>query len=140
MLRPPVICQVGAIPLLYPILEELAVQTEVNDLRRSKAAIDLGRLTLLVTLKRLMAPQPLYKVGAWASQTVLPQVLALPVAQLYDNRLGRAMDALYPIIGQVWSRLVSRAVLQEGIELRAVHWDTTSFYFEGAYEHSDLAR
>jgi transposase len=140
MLRPPVICQVGAIPLLYPILEELGLQTEVNDLCPSKADIDLGRLMLLFTLNRLMAPQPLYKVGEWANQTVLPQVLSLPVAQLYDNRLGRAMDALYPLIGEVWSRLVSRAVLQEEIDLSAVHWDTTSFYFEGAYEQSDLAR
>lgn len=140
MLRPPVICQVGAVPLLYPILEELGVQTEVNDLRPSKADIDLGRLGLLLTLNRLMSPQPLYKVGEWASQTVLPQILSLSVAQLYDNRLGRAMDALYPIIGEVWCRLVSRAVLQTGIDLSAVHWDTTSFYFEGAYDHSELAR
>jgi hypothetical protein len=81
-------CQVGAIPVLYPILEELALQSEVNDLRPSKAAIELGWLTLLLTLNRLLTPQPLYKVGDWASQTVLPQVLALPVAQLYDNRLG----------------------------------------------------
>lgn len=140
LLRPPLICQVGAIPLLYPLLEELDLQTEVNALCPSKADIDLGRLALLFTLNRLMAPQPLYKVGEWASQTVLPQVLSLSVAQLYDNRLGRAMDALYPMIGEVWSRLVSRAVLQEQIDLSAVHWDTTSFYFEGAYEHSDLAR
>ena len=139
-LRPAVICQVGAVPLLYPILEELGLQTEVNDLRPSKADIDLGRLTLLFTLNRLMAPQPLYKIGDWASQTVVPQILSLSVAQLYDNRLGRAMDALYPIIGEVWSRLVSRAVLQEGIDLSAVHWDTTSFYFEGAYDRSELAR
>lgn len=140
MLRPPMICQVGAIPLLYPILEELGLQTEVNDLRPSKADIDLGRLTLLFILNRLMAPQPLYKIGDWARQTVVPQLLSLSVAQLYDNRLGRAMDALYPIIGEVWGRLVSRAVLQEGIDLSAVHWDTTSFYFEGAYERSELAR
>jgi transposase len=140
MLRPPVICQVGAVPVLYPFLEALDLLAQVNDLRPSKAAIDLGRLTLLLTLNRLMSPQPLYKVGQWASQTVLPQVLGLAVAQLYDNRLGRALDALYPIIGQVWSRLVSRAVLQEGIDLSAVHWDTTSFYFEGVYAHSDLAR
>lgn len=140
VLRPPVICQVGAIPLLYPILEELRLPTEVNELRPSKADIDLGRLTVLMTLNRLMAPQPLYKVGEWARQTVIPQLLSLTVAQLYDNRLGRAMDALYPIIGEVWYRLVSRAVLQEGIDLSAVHWDTTSFYFEGAYERSELAR
>jgi hypothetical protein len=140
LFRPPLICQVGAIPLLYPILEELRLPSEVNELRPSKADIDLGRLTLLFILNRLMAPQPLYKIGDWARQTVLPQLLSLSVAQLYDNRLGRAMDALYPLIGEVWYRLVSRAVLQEGIDLSAVHWDTTSFYFEGAYERSDLAR
>lgn len=95
LLRPPMICQVGAIPLLYPLLEELGLQTEVNALCPSKADIDLGRLALLFTLNRLMAPQPLYKVGEWASQTVLPQFLSLSVVQLYDNRLGRAMDGLY---------------------------------------------
>ncbi|MFN8456946.1 MAG: hypothetical protein U0401_20155 [Anaerolineae bacterium] len=48
--RPLVICQVGAIPLLYPLLEELGLPTEVNELRPTKADIDLGRLTVLLTL------------------------------------------------------------------------------------------
>lgn len=140
MLQTPDIRQVGALPLLYPILEDLGLQAEINALRPSKADIDLGRISLLLSLNRLMAPQPMYKVGAWAGTTVLPAFLALSVAQLYDRRLGRALDALHPIIGEAWCRLVSRAVRQEGIDLSAVHWDTTTFYFEGEYSASDLAR
>lgn len=71
---------------------------------------------------------------------MIPCVFSLLVAQLYDNRLGRAMDALYPVIGEAWSRLAARAVRQEGVDLSAVHWDITSFYFEGEYTDSDLAR
>jgi transposase len=140
MLQTPTIRQVGALPILYPILEDLGLQAEVNALRPSKAKIDLGRIALLLSLNRTMAPQPMYKVGDWAQTTVIPSFLNLSVAQLYDKRLGRAMDALYPIIGGIWGRLVSRAVRQEGIDLSTVHWDTTSFYFEGEYSDSDLAR
>lgn len=140
LLRTPDICQVGALPILYPILEDLGLRAEINALRPSRAAIDLGRIALLLTLNRLMAPQPMYKVGDWADTTVIPCVFSLPVAQLYDNRLGRAMDALYPVIGEAWSHLAARAVRQEGVDLSAVHWDITSFYFEGEYTDSDLAR
>ncbi len=140
LLQTPDICQVGALPVLYPILEDLGLQTEINALRPSKADIDLGRIVLLLTLNRLLAPQPMYKVGGWADTTVLTRFLSLSVAQLYENRLGRAMDALYPIIGEAWCRLAARAVRQEGVDLSAVHWDITSFYFEGEYTDSDLAR
>lgn len=130
--------QIGALPVLYPILEALAFQETVNALRPSKAKIDLGRVGLLLTLNRLMAPKPLYKVGRWASETVLPEVLALAVLQLYDQRLGRALDALYPVVGELWSTLAARAVVAEGVDLSVIHWDITSFYFEGEYTDSDL--
>ncbi|RPI57037.1 MAG: IS1634 family transposase [Chloroflexi bacterium] len=140
MLQTPVIRQVGALPLLYPILEDLGLRAEVNALRPSKATLDLGRMALLLSLNRLMAPRPMYKVGDWAETTTIPSFLALPVAQLYDRRLERSMTALHPIIGEVWGRLVVRAVSQESIDLSTLHWDTTTFYFEGEYSDSDLAR
>lgn len=42
----------------------------INALRWSKADFDLGRLLEVLILKRLMSPQPLYQLGAWANQTV----------------------------------------------------------------------
>lgn len=140
MLQAPDIRQLGAVPVLYPILEALGLRDEINTLRPSKADIDLGRIALLLTLNRLMSPQPMNHVEDWAKTTVLPEFLTMSAAQLYDKRLVRAMDALHPFIGEAWCRLVSRAVRQEGIDLSAVHWDTTSFYFEGDYTDSDLAR
>jgi len=140
LLRTPDVRQVGALPILCPILEDLGLRAEINKLRPSKADIDLGRIAILLTLNRLMSPQPMYKVSNWADTTVIPLAFSLPLPQLYDKRLGRAMDALYPIIGEAWGHLVARAVLQEGVDLSAVHWDTTTFYFEGEYNQSDLAR
>lgn len=131
--------QVGAIPLVYPILRELQVCQTTNDLVSSQADIDMGRIVLLLTLNRLLAPQPLYHVADWLGDTVLPQVLNIAPEKVYDNRLGRALDCLYPHLGELWARLVSRAVQIYDLDLGVLHWDITSIYFEGAYTDSELA-
>lgn len=131
--------QIGALPLLYPILEELAVRQVVNELVPTKADIDLGRIVVLLTLNRLLAPQPLYQVQEWLAETVLPEVLGIAPAQVYDNRLGRALDRLYPHLGELWARLASRAIQVYDLDLNVLHWDITSIYFEGAYSDSELA-
>ena len=48
--------QVGAVPVVYPLLEELRVRETINALRQTGAEIDLGRLVEVLTLNRLMAP------------------------------------------------------------------------------------
>ena len=59
-------------------------------------------------------------------------------AQVYDNRLGRALDRLCPFLGELWAEIAERAILVNGIGLEAMHWDITSLYFAGAYEDSQL--
>lgn len=130
---------IGALPLVWPVLEKLEVQATVNEIMAGEAAIDLGRIVLLLTLNRLLAPRPLYQVQDWLTTTVLPELLALKPAQVYDNRLGRGLDRLYPVWSQLWARLVSRAITTYGIDLSAIHWDITSIYLEGAYLDSQLA-
>jgi len=131
----------GAVPLVLPILEGLGLCTTVNRLRPSKALVDLGRLALVLALNRLVSPRPLSGVGAWAGQeTVVGDLVNLSGEQLYDMRLGRALDALVPVLGALWTELAARAIRQEGVDLAVLHWDLTSCYFEGADEASDLAR
>ncbi|MEJ5199142.1 MAG: DUF4277 domain-containing protein, partial [Anaerolineae bacterium] len=84
--------QMGPLPLIYPILSDLGVRDTVNAVVPTEADIDLGRVVLLLTLNRLLAPQPLYQVREWLAETVLPEVLGIAVEQAYDNRLGRALD------------------------------------------------
>lgn len=131
--------RVGAIPVLYPLLESLQVRQIINGLVKTGADIDLGRGVEVLTLNRLLAPRPLSHVGEWVGQTVVATMFDLDVSQLYDQRLGRALDDLQPILAEAWVQVVSQALHQEKIELEILHWDTTSIYLEGEYEDSDLA-
>lgn len=70
--------QIGALPMVYPIVESLRLREIVNQLRDTRADIDLGRVTEVLLLNRLLAPQPLCWVQRWARDTVLPEYLAGP--------------------------------------------------------------
>lgn len=131
--------QIGALPVLLPILDALDLRARTNALVSSHAEIDLGQVLVLLTLNRLLAPQPLYAVQHWLTSTVLPQVLQLSPAQCYDQRLGRALDRLYPHLGELWAQLASQAIQVYDLDLTVLHWDLTSIYFEGAYTDSQLA-
>lgn len=130
--------QMGAMPLVAPILAALAVRQTVNAVVPSQAAIDLGRLVVVLTLNRLLAPQPLYRVADWVADTTLPEALGLAAGQLYDMRLGRGLDRLWPHLGELWARLAAQAIGEYGLDLTVLHWDLTSLYFEGAYTDSAL--
>jgi transposase len=132
--------QVGALPVVYPILESLGLRETVNGLIRTRADVDLGCIAEWLTLNRLLAPRPLCWVKRWAEGTVLPEFLGTPVGKLYDNRLGRALDALYPWLGEIWAGVAARAITTYQVDLSIVHWDITSFFFEGEYTSSELLR
>ena len=132
--------QLGAVPLVLPILEDLDLCACVNRLRPSRSAVDYGRIAVLMALNRALSPRPLSGVPEWAQQTVVGDLLGVADEQLYDMRLGRALDAIFPVLGQLWAELAARAIRQEGVNLSVLHWDLTSCYFEGEYEESDLAR
>jgi transposase len=131
--------QMGALPLVYPVLADLRVRSATNDLVASQADIDPGRVVVMLVLNRLLAPQPLYRVEGWLAETVLPEFLAVAPEQVYDNRLGRALDRLHPHLGALWARLAAEAVRVYDLDLNVLHWDITSIYFEGAYTDSELA-
>lgn len=86
--------QVGAIAVVYPLLEALQVRQIINGLGMSGADIDLGRMVEVLTLNRLLAPQPLNHVNEWVEQSVVAMMFGLDVSQLYDQRFGRALDNL----------------------------------------------
>jgi len=131
--------EIGGIPLFYPVIQELSIREIVNRLVPSQAAIDLGRIVEVLILNRLLSPSALYGVNEWLAESVLPEVLGVKPEQVYDNRLGRALDQLHPKLGEAWARIVSRAIQVYALDLSILHWDITSIYFEGAYSDSALA-
>lgn len=139
-IRQPRTLQVSALPLFYPIVEALGLRQVVNQLCPTQADLDLGLVLLVLVLNRLLSPQPLYQVNHWVEQSVLRLSLDLDARQWYDQRLGRALDALYPYLGELWARLVVRAIQVWQLDLSILHWDITSVYFTGAYTDSRLLR
>ncbi len=131
--------QISGLPLLYPVIEALSIRQIVNRIVPSQAKIDLGRIVEILILNRLLSPVALYGVSDWMAESVLPELLNVESNQVYDNRLGRALDQLYPKLGEVWAAIVSRAIQIYDLDLSILHWDITSIYFEGAYTDSVLA-
>lgn len=130
----------GGFPLLYPILEKLGLREIVNTLRPTEADLDLGLVVLVLVLNRLLAPTPLSWVDHWLAQSAVAAAVGVSPAKMYDQRLGRALDAIHPHLGEIWARLVVRAVQEWQLDLSVLHWDITSFYFTGAYAESELLR
>jgi transposase len=126
--------------LFYPILERLGLRGIVNTLRPTEADLDLGLVILVLVLNRLMAPAPLSWVNHWLADTAVAEAVGVSANKLYDQRLGRALDAIHPHLGEIWARLAVRAVQEWKLDLSVLHWDITSLYFTGAYAESELLR
>jgi hypothetical protein len=85
----------GAACLTLPILRELDVVGAVDALCPSGHTVSHGRIVGLLTVNRLQAPRPLYKVQAWLEQGGLESALGVQAEQAHDTRLGETLDAVY---------------------------------------------
>ena len=127
----------GAIPVLLPILRRLCVAQTINGHCSGAQEVSHGTTMEILTLNRLMAPKPLYKVKEWMAETVLGDALDVGDEQMHDTRIGRTMDDLHSHLDAIWQDVAVQAVLVYDIDLRFIHYDITSVYFEGAYTESD---
>ena len=127
----------GAIPVLFPILRRLQVAEIVDRHCPGKEEVSHGSTVEILSLNRLMAPKPLYKVREWMSETVLEDALGIAAEQMHDMRIGRTLDDLHPHLGAIWQDIAVQAVLEYDIDLRFIHYDITSIYFEGEYSESE---
>jgi transposase len=130
--------QIGALPVLYALLETLQVRHVINRHCPTRAEVDHGTVALVLILNRLMFPLPLYQVADWIGQTVLVGVLGVPAAKFNDDRLGRTLDALYPHLEAIWLEVVERAMLKADIDLSLIFYDLSAFIAHGRYPDSEL--
>jgi hypothetical protein len=78
----------GALPVLYALLEVLRVREIINCHCPTEAEVDHGTVVMVLILNRLMAPRPLYQVADWLARTVLVYTLGVPAGKFNDDRLG----------------------------------------------------
>ena len=126
----------GALPVLYALLEVLQVRDSINRHCPTAAEVDHGSVAVVLILNRLMAPRPLYQVADWLAQTVLVYSLGVPAAKFNDDRLGRTLDALQECQQEIWQDVVHRALIQAEIDLSLIFYDLTAFVVHGSYPDS----
>ncbi len=129
----------GALPVLYALLEVLQVRETINRHCRTKAEIDHGTVAMVLILNRLMAPRPLYRVADWLARTVLVYTLGVPVEKFNDDRLGRTLDAINQHGRDIWQDIVHRALVRANVDLSLIFYDLTAFVVQGQYANSQYA-
>jgi transposase len=129
--------QLGAAPLLVPLLEDLRVPDIVNHFCPNRSDVDTGTIVTGMVLNRLMAPKPLYRVESWMQETAIPHLLSTSADKFNDDRLGRALEQMSPHLQSMWTQIITVAVEKFNIDLSFLAYDLTSFYFEGEYENSE---
>jgi transposase len=129
----------GALPVLYTLLELLHVRAIINGHCPTAAEVDHGTVAMVIVLNRLVAPRALHRVADWLSRTVLVYTLDVPADKFNDDRLGRTLDAIHPHARDIWQDVVHRALIQFDIDLSFIFYDLTAFVVHGAYADSEYA-
>jgi transposase len=128
--------QMGALPVLYALLETLQVREVINHHCPTAAEVDHGTVAVVMILNRLMAPRPLYQIADWLARTVLVYQLGVPAEKFNDDRLGRTLDAISQHTRDIWQDVVHQALLRADIDLSVIFYDLTAFALHGSYADS----
>jgi len=126
----------GALPVLYALLETLQVRQVINRYCPTQAEIDHGTVALVLVLNRLIMPLPLYQVADWLAKTVLVCTLGIPAAKFNDDRLARTLDAIQPHCRDIWQAIAHRALVQAQVDLSLIFYDLTAYTVHGNYAGS----
>ena len=128
---------VGPLVLVNPLLEQMRIKQIVNqhcppDVRLE---VPVGDVIHALVANRLCSPQPLMHVAAWAHASGAELLLGIPAGSLNDDRLGRALDAVFAKRWNILAEVALHVSWRFQVDLWKVHYDTTSFHFTGAYDH-----
>lgn len=133
-----VVRYLGALPVLYLLLEQLQVRTLINRYCPTDSPVDHGAVALVLVLNRLIAPRPLYRVMDWLASTILSEYLGVAATKFNDDRLGRTLDALAQHAQAIWQDIASQALLRYQIDLSVLFYDLTALVMTGEYDDSEL--
>ena len=129
--------QIGAALLVKGILNRLRVVQAIDQALKyqPEIAASYGTLAQAVIVNRMsLDPQPLYLLPEWVAENGIDYLLGIQADWLDDDRLGAMMEGLADHQVEIWSAIIGKAVQDFQVELEWLHSDTTSVYFEGAYE------
>jgi transposase len=130
------------LPLVGALLRELAVKDTVDALvpPHDRNAVTVGECVEALVLTILTGQHALSRVADTLAGYDLAVIFQRPMdaAHFHDNRLGRALDALWTAgVDRVYGAVISQAIRQYALELTRLHTDATSLKVYGAYARDE---
>ncbi len=127
------------LPLVGAMLRELAVKDTLDALipPHERNAVTVGECIEALVLTILTGEHALSRVVNTLAGYNLEVIFQRPMdaAHFHDNRLGRALDALWTTgLDRLYGAVITQAIRQYALELTRLHTDATSLKVYGAYE------
>ncbi|MDA8302619.1 MAG: IS1634 family transposase [Actinomycetota bacterium] len=133
--------RIGALPIVNAFMERLGLRGLLDGYVVAGPRASLApSAPLLVLLQSLVVERaPVYKIAEWVAGR--PEALLGPhpgeIAALNDDRLGRALDALFCADrASMLTALMTKAIEVFTISLDELHNDATTLHMQGEYASS----
>jgi transposase len=131
-------CRPGALTLVEPLLRDMRVAEIINQHLPAdpRADFDYGEVLSLLIAARLANPIALVNVERWAAESGAEMLWNIPADKLNDDRLARALDALFTERHSILASISLHVAQSLNIPLHELHFDPTSILFSGEYQDS----
>jgi transposase len=132
-------CNAGNLALTVPLLERAGVAGIIDrhlqpDIRCKASP---GKVLALLIAARLHKPTPISRIGEWAEDTGADIMFDVDADTLNDDRIGRALDALFEHRHSILGSIAVHVAQEFGIPLSELHFDPTHITFYGEYKNSE---
>ena len=134
---------IGALPIVSHFLDRLGLEAilarylPAGDVR---ALMAVSRVIRTLVINLCLEREPLYGIGEWAARYDARALGLEPeeVALLCDDRVGRALDALFDADrASLLTGLVLGAITEFQVDCSQLHNDSTSITLYGDYHQAD---
>lgn len=130
---------VGALPVVAAMLEQWDLAAIVDRSVPWQGGVPLGTLVEVLVVNRLLQPQAMYEIGAWAEDAAVTDYYGLSAEQLNDDLLGRALERIADHAPTVQSAATLAAVQQWRLKVDQIHYDISNVELYGKYADAQPA-
>jgi len=130
------ISQVNHLPIVADFCRRIGLADTINRVVPTCMEVDVGTMVQAMVLDTLSGRSPLYRLSDFFAHqdTALLLGRTLPSSAFNDTTVGRALDALFDAgASHVFTEVAVQACRRMPVDMRRVHFDTTSVSVWGDY-------
>jgi transposase len=131
-------CNLGPLAVVAPLLEQMEVAAIIDRHLPPDPQLEYshGQVLRMLLGARLSYPMALVNVADWAQESGAEFLWGIPADKLNDDRLGRALDALFTQRHSILASVAAHVVSAFRLPMQRLHYDTTPLLLCGAYDAS----